>query len=109
MNVVEIFFSPTGGTLKVANMIGSHWSESVTQIDLSNGKTDFTKCEIKQEDMVLVAMPSFGGRAPAVAIERFRQIRGNGARCTLVCVYGTGLTRILLLKWRTLRRKQDSG
>lgn len=88
MNVVEIFFSPTGGTLKVANMIGSHWSESVTQIDLSNGKTDFTKCEIKQEDMVLVAMPSFGGRAPAVAIEQFRQIRGNGARCTLVCVYG---------------------
>ncbi|MCI6997811.1 MAG: 4Fe-4S ferredoxin, partial [Eubacterium sp.] len=88
MNVVEIIFSPTGGTRKVANMIGGHLSGNITQIDLSNAKTDFTKCEIKQEDMVLVAMPSFGGRAPAVAIERFRQIRGNGARCTIVCVYG---------------------
>ena len=33
-------------------------------------------------------MPSFGGRAPAVAIERLKQIAGNGAKCTLVCVYG---------------------
>ena len=33
-------------------------------------------------------MPSFGGRAPAVAIERLKQISGNGAKCTLVCVYG---------------------
>ncbi len=50
MKVVEIIFSPTGGTEKVAHIIG--------------------------------------GRAPAVAIERFRQIRGNGAKCTIVCVYG---------------------
>lgn len=49
---------------------------------------DFSKCEIRQEDMVLVAMPSFGGRAPSVAIERFKQIRGNQAKCTIVCVYG---------------------
>lgn len=36
----------------------------------------------------MIAMPSFGGRAPAVAIERLKQIQGNGAKCTLVCVYG---------------------
>ena len=88
MNVVEIVFSPTGGTSKVARLIREHWSGNTTQIDLSNPKTDFTKCKINREDMVLAAMPSFGGRAPAVAIERFRQIRGNGAKCTIVCVYG---------------------
>ena len=38
--------------------------------------------------MVLIVMPSFGGRAPAVAIERLKQMTGNGAKCTLVCVYG---------------------
>ena len=37
---------------------------------------------------MLVAMPSFGGRAPAAAIERLRKIAGNGGKCTLVCVYG---------------------
>lgn len=38
--------------------------------------------------MVLIAMPSFGGRAPAIAIERLRKIKGNGAKCTLISVYG---------------------
>ncbi len=88
MNVVEIVFSPTGGTEKVANIIGKAWSGNAVKIDLSDPKTDFTKCEIKKENMVLIAMPSFGGRAPAAAIERLKQIAGNGVNCTLVCVYG---------------------
>ncbi len=88
MRTVEIIFSPTGGTEKVAHIISRRWSDHVETIDLSDPKTDFTKCEIRKEDMVLIAMPSFGGRAPAVAIERLKQITGNGANCTLVCVYG---------------------
>ena len=88
MNVVEIIFSPTGGTEKAAHLLGRQWSENPVTIDLSDARTDFTKCAITPEDMVLVAMPSFGGRAPAVAIERLKRIAGNGARCTLVCVYG---------------------
>ena len=88
MNVVEIIFSPTGGTEKVTHLLGQQWSENPVKIDLSEAKTDFSKCEISPEDMVFVAMPSFGGRAPAVAMERLKQIAGNGAKCTLVCVYG---------------------
>lgn len=88
MNTVEIFFSPTGGTEKVAHILGSHWSENTVKIDLSDAKTDFSKCVINEEDQVLIAMPSFGGRAPSVAIQRLKQIAGNGAKCTLVCVYG---------------------
>ncbi len=88
MNVFEIIFSPTGGTEKVADIIGGAWSGNAVKIDLSDPKTDFAKCEIGKEDMALIAMPSFGGRAPAVAVERLKQITGNGAKCTLVCVYG---------------------
>ena len=88
MNVVEIIFSPTGGTEKVAHIIGGHWSKNAVGIDLCDSKIDFTRCNIAKDDMVLIAMPSFGGRAPAVAIERLKQIKGNGAKCTLVCVYG---------------------
>ncbi len=88
MRAVEIIFSPTGGTEKVAHTISRRWSDQTKTIDLSDPKADFTKCEIKKEDLVLIAMPSFGGRAPAVAIQRLKQIAGNGANCTLVCVYG---------------------
>ena len=88
MNIVEIVFSPTGGTQNVADIIARAWGGNAAKIDLSDSKTDFTKCEIKKDDMVLIAMPSFGGRAPAIAIERLKKISGNGAKCTIVCVYG---------------------
>lgn len=88
VKTIEIIFSPTGGTEKVAHIIGGQWSENAVTIDLSSADTDFSKCEITDGDMVLIAMPSFGGRAPAIAIERLKQIAGNGARCTIVCVYG---------------------
>ena len=58
------------------------------KVDLSDAKKDFSKCEITGQDMVVIAMPSFGGRAPSVAIERLKKIQGNGASCVLVCVYG---------------------
>ena len=88
MNTVEIVFSPTGGTEKVAHIIGRQWSENTIKIDLGDPKADFSGYTINEEDRVLVAMPSFGGRAPAAAIERLRKIAGNGGKCTLVCVYG---------------------
>lgn len=88
MNTVEIIFSPTGGTEKVSHILGAHWSENTAKIDLGDANADFSQYVINGEDQVLIAMPSFGGRAPAVAIERLKQIAGNGAKCTLVCVYG---------------------
>ena len=88
MNVVEIVFSPTGGTEKVADIIGKHWNENPAKIDFSDATADFSKCEITGQDMAVIAMPSFGGRAPAVAIDRLKKIHGNGASCALVCVYG---------------------
>lgn len=88
MSTVEIVFSPTGGTEKVARAIGAQWGGEPTYIDLSDRNADFAQCAIDKDDEVLIAMPSFGGRAPAVAVERLGRIKGNGARCTVVCVYG---------------------
>ena len=78
MNTIEIIFSPTGGTEKVALILGGYGNENTVKIDLSDAKTDFTKCVIQPDDRVLIAMPSFAGRAPAVAIERLKKIAGNG-------------------------------
>lgn len=88
MNIVEIVFSPTGGTKKVADMICNSWGSGVTTIDLGDASADFSIYKIEKEDRVLIAMPSFGGRAPLVAVERLKQISGNGAQCTIACVYG---------------------
>ena len=88
LKTIEIIFSPTGGTEKVAHIIAGRWASDTVTIDLCDAKADFSQWVISKEDQVLIAMPSFGGRAPAAAIERLKRIAGNGAACTLVCVYG---------------------
>ncbi len=90
MSVVEIIFSPTGGTEKVAQIISEQWDESSKRIDLINPKTDFMECRIEKDDDVLIAMPVFASQAPTIAINRLKQINGNGAKTTVVCVYGNG-------------------
>ncbi len=87
MKYVQIIFSPTGGTEKVSNAIAKSWP-SVDTIDLSvPGKNDPIMV-FQPEDVALIAMPSFGGLAPQIALERLGEIKGNGAKCILAAVYG---------------------
>ncbi len=88
MKYVQLIFSPTGGTRRAADALTKHWACDVETVDLSDAEADFSKYMFKEEDVVLIAMPSFGGRAPAAAVERLNKIHGNSAACILVCVYG---------------------
>ena len=88
MELIQIVFSPTGGTGKVVDIITEEWDGAVTRIDLTNAETDFSKVMIGQEDIVLAAVPSYGGRVPELAAKRLLEIRGNKAKCIIVCVYG---------------------
>lgn len=81
-----VTFSPTGGTAKVAEILSSNLADGYTKIDLMD--KDFAGMTLSREDICLVAMPSFGGRVPPVAMERLRAIRGCGARAIAVAVYG---------------------
>ena len=42
----------------------------------------------KCDDIVIFAAPVFGGRIPAIAAERFEQIKGEGQKCIVVATYG---------------------
>lgn len=84
----QIIFSPTGGTKRAADEllqgIGGEWST----IDLCDAKADFSDCAIGAEETVVIAVPSYGGRVPALAGERLSKLKGNGAKAVLLCVYG---------------------
>ncbi|MDE5742442.1 MAG: 4Fe-4S binding protein [Oscillospiraceae bacterium] len=88
MRYVQIVFSPTGGTLKATEAVTGEWSESVETIDLTDPNKDFSQYCFEKDDIVLIAVPSYGGRVPAVAAERIKKLNGGGAKCTLLCVYG---------------------
>ena len=87
MKVVEIFFSPTGGTKKVTDILCEKLSENIQCADITvNDKA--CAVEIAKGDLCVIGVPSFGGRVPGIAAQRISEIRGNGAKAVLVCVYG---------------------
>jgi len=81
----NIYFSPTGGTKKVADILSGNLAGEFNEIDLCK---DIEPLKLGAEDICLVSVPSYGGRVPAVAAERIKKIDGCGARAVLNCVYG---------------------
>lgn len=88
MKLYEICFSPTGGTQKVANCLSQALAQKIQSIDLTDRGAAFDGLSLAEDDVAVIAVPSYGGRVPAPAAERLSRIKGNGARAILVCVYG---------------------
>ena len=105
MDVSQIIFSPTGGTKQVADIITKAWGMSVNEIDLTNAKTDYAALSPKKEDIVVIAVPSYGGRVPALVAERISKIRGNQAQCVIVCVYGNRAYEDTLIELKDIAEK----
>lgn len=78
-----ITFSPTGGVNRVADVLAGALHSQWIQIDLMNE----TILETTENDVCLVAVPSFGGRVADLAAQRLKGITGP-AKAIAVCVYG---------------------
>ena len=81
----NIYFSPTGGTKKVADILVGNLGGEVREVNIC---CDIEKMSLQTGDVCLISVPSFAGRVPQVAVERIRKISGNGAKAILNCVYG---------------------
>lgn len=87
MSTYAFYFSPTGGTKKVTDILCAELSIQ-KQIDLSLPQQDCNQYVLQQNDLCLIAVPSYGGRVPGIALQRMAQLQGNGAAAILVVVYG---------------------
>ena len=88
MKVYTIYFSPTGGTKRVADILSHAISDEIVPVDLTDPGSQACDIAPTQEDLAVIAVPSYGGRVPAVDIQRMAAVKGNGTRAVLVCVYG---------------------
>ncbi len=88
MDIVKIVFSPVGGTQRVTDILTDGLFGNKRKIDLTDANIDFSSVDIKKDEIAVMAVPSYGGRVPALAAKRLSQIKGNNARCVIVCVYG---------------------
>ena len=85
MKLYNGYFSPTGGTRQVAELVARGWGGDFTPVDLMKEpeQTHFTS-----DDLCLFAVPSYGGRVPSVVVDRIRGLSGGGALAVLIAVFG---------------------
>lgn len=107
MNVLQIIFSPTGGTKQVTDTITEAWGLPIHEIDLTNAETNYAALSLGKDDIAIIAVPSYGGRIPPLATQRILKIRGNQAQCVIVCVYGNRAYEDTLLELNDIAVKSD--
>lgn len=87
MSIYSVYFSPTGGTRRVARIIAGEF-EAVEELDICRYENSRREWKFNAEDICIISVPSFGGRVPAPAADCLARMSGGGALAILVAVYG---------------------
>ena len=90
MKTIEIFFSPTGGTRKVCDALTRAIDNGEpTVIDMAKPEwTNSVQHIVPTDCLAVIAAPSFAGRVPSTMAARMAQVRAEGGKAVIVCVYG---------------------
>lgn len=107
MKLFKVYFSPTGGTKKVVDILSEQWDCEKVEIDLSDASINFRDYEMGREDICIAAGPVYGGRIPLMASTNLRKLKGNGASAVVVAVYGNRAYEDALLEMKN--NMQDAG
>lgn len=86
--VTSIYFSPTESTKGIVEWIASEFPgahESLDLTEVSKNRPDYT---FREDEVVLVGVPVYGGRIPSASIERFKKLHGRHTPVILIVVYG---------------------
>ena len=84
-----IYFSATGTTQKVLESIAQGISvEDVEHINLTLPEGAQQTIPPFSDELVIIGAPVYGGRLPAEAINRFKQLKANKTLVVLIVVYG---------------------
>lgn len=87
MNVYAMYFSPTGSTKRVVEILAGEFG-SWEEMDVSVPGRDYGMYRFEPGDVCLIGVPCFGGRVPAVALENLTRVRARGAAAVAVVSYG---------------------
>lgn len=86
MAIISVYFSPTGGTEWVVRRLAMAMGVEERWVDLSAPQPQ--KLTFEPGDCCVIGVPSYGGRVPAIAMERLAQCQGDGISAVLVACYG---------------------
>lgn len=87
-NTHVIYFSPTGSTKKALRGMVEELVPSYHNIDLCDAAEVAEPRTFAADELVVIGMPVYGGRAPAPAIERLKKLQGQNTPAILVVTFG---------------------
>ncbi len=87
MKITTLYFSATYTTRKVVDTVAASLSDEVTAYDITNDAS-VAEVSIPEDELLVVGVPVYAGRVPAIAVERLRRFRGNNTPAIIVAVYG---------------------
>ena len=105
--IYQMYFSPTGGTKKVSDIVCKVWECPKKTIDLMKQEDLKEAGNLTAVDICIAAVPSFGGRVPEPVKDMFKSIRGNGAKAVLIAVYGNRAFDDTLLELKDMLENAD--
>lgn len=87
MKVTTLYFSATYTTKRVVEAVAAGVSNEVVSYDITND-TATDAVIIPREELLVVGVPVYAGRVPAMAVERLRRFKGEKTPAVVVAVYG---------------------
>jgi flavodoxin len=116
MKISTLYFSATYTTHRIVGHVAKRISDEVAEYDITNvGPKD--EIVVPKEDLLIVGVPVYAGRVPALAVERIRKFKGEGTpaiaiylpaliACSIITGLFTGLCAQILVNrgkdiWKT--------
>lgn len=87
MRVTTLYFSATYTTKHVVEAVAAGLSSEVVAYDITNDGSTGT-VTIPADELLVVGVPVYAGRVPAMAVERIRRFKGEQSPVVVVAVYG---------------------
>lgn len=98
-----LYFSPTGGTKKVAEHLAQALSATTADITVSVPEE---ARRFGADELVILCVPVYGGRVPLPFCDRVRELTGEQTMAVPVAVYGNRAVDDALLETQHLADKQ---
>lgn len=99
--IYNLFFSPTGGTRKVAEILGTIMHVDKI-IDFTPASVKLDSIALSPDDVCMISVPSFGGRIPFPAAEKLKTLKANGAKAVMVSTFGNRAIDDTLLEMKDI-------
>ena len=85
--VTTVYFSATYTTKRIVEHVANQLSDEITTYDITN-EDSLEEMTIPKEELLIVGIPVYAGRVPAMAVDRIRRFKGEGTPAIAIAVYG---------------------